>query len=311
MRKHSQREDRQNRLFLTHYTSSGSELDRDIFCPGDPSMENSEYGPEVRKQVDSAVTMLEELENFQDGRLADFEESLLNVHDAANSVEETSNGTDFLGWKSMILLIPYTIITALLMSACVMAFFDVSFSGLSCLINWFMLPIFVIMTTGACVLAALTALAAGVNSDFCLPGGTSSASPDENVVGIMLAEGYKEDDFELQMVRYFVEQCTSEENPFAPLSAYLPELKDIQFVLDEVVTFLRDGGRLAELSLYCNREFNALDLQIDNMNVILAVLDDSLTRLLDLVSCHRIVPIYTDTSKFLLSGSSRCLARKM
>lgn len=263
-------------------------------------MEKSEIGPEVRAQVDKAVVLLEELENFQDSRLSDFEASLSNVQDAANSVEETSSETDFLGWKSIILLIPYTVITALLMSATVMAFFDVSFYGLNCMINWFLLPLFVLMTASACALASLTALAAGVNSDFCLPGGDSSASPDDTVVGIMFAEGYEEEDFELQIVRYFVEQCTSEENPIAPLSAYLPELKDNQFVLNEVVAFLRDGGRLASLSLYCNREFHALDKQIDNMNVILTVLIDSLTRLLDLVSCHRIVPIYTDTSTFFV-----------
>ena len=261
-------------------------------------MENSEFGPEVRDQVDKTVEMLKTLENFQDKRLTDFEESLQNVQDAANSVEKTSDETDFLGWKSMILLIPYTVITALLMSACVMAFFDVSFYGLTAMIHWCLLPIFVIMTIGACVLAAMTAMAAGVNSDFCLPGGNPSASPDENIVGIMLAEGYQEEDFELQMVRYFVEQCTSEENPFAPLTEYLPELKDNQFALNEVVKFLRDGGRLAALSLYCNREFNALDEQIDNMNIILTILIESLTRVLDLVSCRRIVPIYTDTSKF-------------
>lgn len=48
--------------------------------------------------------------------------------------------------------------------------------------------------------------------------------------------------------------------------------------------------------MYCNREFFALDGQIDNMQMILTILTDSLTRLLDLVSCQRIVPIYTDTS---------------
>ena len=36
-------------------------------------MEKSEFGPEVRAQVDKAVELLEELENFQDSRLSDFE----------------------------------------------------------------------------------------------------------------------------------------------------------------------------------------------------------------------------------------------
>ena len=200
------------------------ELNRDIFCPGDPSMENSEVGLEVRKQVDAAVVLLEELEGFQDKELSDFRESLLDVEKAAKSVQDTAKGTDFLGWKSMILLIPYTAITALLMSATVMAFFDVSFTGIRCMIDWVLLPIFILMTAGACVLASFSALVAGVNSDFCLPGGDESASPDENIVGIMVAEGYQPEDFEFRMVRYFVEQCTSEDNPFAKLTEYLPDM---------------------------------------------------------------------------------------
>ena len=96
------------------------------------------------------------------------------------------------------------------------------------------------------------------------------------------------------MIQYY--NCFEESKSRYLVLEYLP------MTLSEVVKFLRDGGRLADLSLYCNREFNALDAQIDNMNVILTVLIDSLTRLLDLVSCERIVPIYTDTSKFLSLG---------
>lgn len=204
-----------------------NELERDMFCPADPSMENSDTGREVRDHIDSVVHLLGELQDFQDKDLNDFEESLLSVYDASNSVEKNSDDTDFIGWKSMILLLPYTIVTALLMSATAMAFFDVSMPGLSRLINWVLLPLFILMTVGACLLASFTAVGAGMNSDFCLPGGDETASPDENVVAIMLAEGYVEDEFELRMVKFFVEQCVdinTADDPFRALRNYLPNM---------------------------------------------------------------------------------------
>lgn len=72
--------------------------------------------------------------------------------------------------------------------------------------------------------------------------------------------------------------------------------QDGQVALGAIVTVLRDSTKAAELALYCNREYDALDAQIDNMNSILSVLSSSMTRVLDLVSCPRIVPMYTDTS---------------
>ena len=200
------------------------ELSLEVFCPADVSMENSQVGRDVREQVDAAVDLLDELEDFQEERLRDLETALLKVEDAALEVEEQTDQTDLLGWKTTILIIPYTIIAAVLMAATVMAFFDVSFAGLNTVINYFLLPTFIVMTCGACAVAGISAIAAGMNSDFCLPGGDSSASPDENIIAIMRAEGYTDNDYELRMVRFYVEQCTSEDDPFDTLRAYLPDM---------------------------------------------------------------------------------------
>ena len=142
-----------------------NELNRDLFCPGDPSMKKSKVGQEVQSQLDSAVSSLKKLGDFQDERLTDFEESLLNIQNAARSVERTSDETNFVGWKSMMVVLPFTIITSLLMASAVMALFDVSFVGLPCLIDWFLLPVFIFLISAACVLASFSALVAGANSD--------------------------------------------------------------------------------------------------------------------------------------------------
>lgn len=49
---------------------------------------------------------------------------------------------------------------------------------------------------------------------------------------------------------------------------------------------------LAQLSLYCDREYGSVDKLLDEMNEILNVILVALQRTIDLLSCERIVPIY-------------------
>jgi hypothetical protein len=200
-----------------------NELNRDIFCPADPAFAVG-TAANIREDIDTALDILERLEGFQDDNLAEFEAALWDIQDSARDVQDTSNDADFIGWKAMIVVIPYVIITGLLMSAAVMAFFDVSLLDFSCCTNWFLMPTFIVITSAACVTAGLTALAAGANSDFCLPEGDDSASPDTNVARIMLADGYEENDFDFRLIRYITSQCTHKDNPLEPFQAYLPDM---------------------------------------------------------------------------------------
>jgi hypothetical protein len=50
-----------------------------------------------------------------------------------------------------------------------------------------------------------------------------------------------------------------------------------------------------ELSLYCNRDFAVLESLLDNLSQLLLVVGDAANQTLGLVSCDRIVPIYTRT----------------
>ena len=215
-----------------------NELNRDIFCPADPSLQNSAVARDIRPHLDNALEALGEMEGFQDETLAEFEEALLDIEDSANDVEETADDTDLIGWEAMIVVMPYTIITALLMAAAIMAAFDVEIGVLSCWIKWFLLPLFILITSFVCCLAFLTAMAAGANSDFCLPNGDENGSPDENVPRIMLADGYKEDDYDFRMIRYFSSQCTHEDNPFEPLQEYLPSMVRAPTVKSESILCL-------------------------------------------------------------------------
>lgn len=65
-----------------------------------------------------------------------------------------------------------------------------------------------------------------------------------------------------------------------------------QASLKEFSNTIQSGDVLSELSLYCNREYDNVDTLLDEMNEIIKLLQESLTRTLDLLSCERIVPIY-------------------
>jgi hypothetical protein len=70
---------------------------------------------------------------------------------------------------------------------------------------------------------------------------------------------------------------------------------DIDGSLSQLKAAIDGDGVLEELSLYCNREFEPLDALVTQMLGILAILREAGERTLDLASCDRIVPIYTNT----------------
>jgi hypothetical protein len=65
--------------------------------------------------------------------------------------------------------------------------------------------------------------------------------------------------------------------------------------LGQLKAAIEGDGVLEELSLYCNRDFQPLDALVNQMLNILTILREAGERTLDLASCERIVPIYTNT----------------
>jgi hypothetical protein len=65
--------------------------------------------------------------------------------------------------------------------------------------------------------------------------------------------------------------------------------------LNQLKSAIEGDGVLEELSLYCNRDFEPLNALVTQMLGILTILREAGERTLDLASCDRIVPIYTNT----------------
>lgn len=267
------------------------------FCPSDPSLSNSQIARELQESKDKVIEMLDQLDDFQDGILGDLESSMKVIADGTGEVMKHTSDFDMNDWQSLIVVIPYTVIPSFLIVAALLAMFDVSSRRYSCFINWFILPIFIIMTTVAFVIAASMSIAAGVNSDFCLPGGRPDGSPDETILAIMEQKQYNKSSIEYRVASYYISQCDgSVEDPWLEIRQYGPELDESIVSMTSLLTNLTNNDILDVLAVYCNRNFDLFEPVIMAMIDIVTILKTTQSAVLDIARCGRLIPLYTDTT---------------
>lgn len=228
------------------------ELDAPVFCPADPSVQNSDIGRQVLDTAQQAIALLSDLDDFYDTPLAEAESALDKVEKGSAQVQDAVGGVDLTDWRILLVLVPYVVVPALLVAGVIISFFDVSFSIYICVTNWFLLPLFIIMTMVAVGVASGMMIVAGMNSDFCLPVSVSQRfmewenvtflhvsnsslffvivlqggrvdTPDASVYSILHELGYN-NTYVYDVVAYFVDQCRDGQDPFAPLKQFSPEL---------------------------------------------------------------------------------------
>uniref|UniRef100_A0A7S3DVY5 Protein tweety homolog n=1 Tax=Entomoneis paludosa TaxID=265537 RepID=A0A7S3DVY5_9STRA len=272
-----------------------AELSAEEFCPADPDISNSEVGRSLREKADEVVRLLTDLADFREGELADLDDAMKTLFDGTEEVNKEAGDVDVTDWEALIVLVPYTIFPALLIVAAMMAFYDVGSERYHCFISWFVLPIFILMTIVAYVFAGIMGIMAGVNSDFCLPGGMDSSSPDDHIKSILKIEGYDEESFPYKVANWYIEQCNGIEDPLTDTRLYGPDLRDNRDALLDLRSDLQVSGQIDELAVYCNRDYDKLDVVLGSMENIIEVLMESLKRVLDLAQCGRIIPLYTST----------------
>jgi hypothetical protein len=116
------------------------------FCPADPALENSVLGRDVSGQADDAIILLDLLDDFASDDLANLEDGVLTVASRSLDVAEYTDDIDLNDWEALLILIPYIVVPSVLMSACVMALFDVEYHPfLGSAIHYFFLPLFIVM----------------------------------------------------------------------------------------------------------------------------------------------------------------------
>jgi hypothetical protein len=210
--------------------SLSAELTRDAFCPANPDLEGYAEAAQLRAKADEAVQQLTLLDNFLGEQVVGLSQAIDDVGKGAQQVERKTEEINLTTWQAMLFLIPCTIVPALLVAATIMAMFDVNFPMFNCAINWFLLPLFIIMVIASALVSTAWIAIGSANSDFCLPGALPSdkydpSSPDGAVYRMMDRSGYSDpNNLVRQVAQYYVEQCENVTDPFDFVTVYVPKV---------------------------------------------------------------------------------------
>lgn len=210
--------------------SLSQEINGSNFCPADPNLNNNQVAHDIRAQANEAVSVLGKLDSILQAPVDNVYNALRQVAKGAQQVQSGTENVDFIGWEALVILIPGTIVPCILVAAAILAQFDVEFPMFTCVINWFVMPLFIIMVIFYAAVASLMIAGAAINSDFCLPGGRPEdsypgTSPDTTVYRVLDAYGYTTPaQFVRQIANYYVAQCQNVEDPYAFMTDYLPNL---------------------------------------------------------------------------------------
>ncbi|GAX19262.1 hypothetical protein FisN_4Lu516 [Fistulifera solaris] len=273
-----------------------TELNGDNFCPGNALLEDSGASTKIVSQANQAIPYLTELENFAGDDLDGLESAANELQSAAGTVQEETDNIDLTSWQSLIILIPFTIIPAILMSATILAMFDAHFHLFTCLVNWIIFPLFFILVISACIISTVMIIAVGINSDFCLPKDQNGPQTvDTTVLNILPLQGYPNTTNEYKLAEFYITNCQTRD-PFEQIERLEVQLKNASVYLEQLGATMSNTDSMAPLELLCNRDFESVRLMIIDIVDIMQVVVNALSRTIALTKCDTIVPIYASTA---------------
>jgi len=281
-------------------TTIKNQLAAGNFCPANPTLDNSTTGQNIRDQATNVMDMLGQIRQFLGESAIQLSAGLYRANQASKQASGYMRGIETDDWKALCVLIPFLVVPVLLMTAGAMALCEVHIPWYNCFISWVIMPLFVLMTTAAWGVAAGMIIVAGIEGDFCLPGGRIQLEnsnyqlnpPDVSVLNMLNAAGINGTET-YNIVEYFVTQCRVGSDPFDFIRSELPQLENGEASARQLTGLLSDSSSLRELSLYCNRDFSDFQSLVIDMYGVLVTLLNAAIRALDLVDCRRIVPLYT------------------
>jgi len=265
-------------------------------CQIESSLTDSSAGRALLRFVDDAVESLGALDDVPEKTLQDLADAFGEVERGGAQVEDYTEEVDLTGWQTGLTLSIYSLVPTLLMTGVIFSAFQIQPLGYQCLVDWFILPLFVITTVIAVVVAVIMAFAAALNADFCLPGGEVDVNaPDETIRRVLVREGYDSNSSTFQIVDFYIRQCQQEVSttPASNVVVLEAALQAATTVFGDLVESLRshlDGISGALFS--CGGDIRALNAAMINMatafeNARLMVID-----FIALTRCETIVPVY-------------------
>lgn len=209
---------------ITVRNTLSAELEAGSFCPADGAIGTSPIAIDVTQQAEEAVPILISLENFVSENVDDLQGASTDVQLTTQSVMEETDKIQLTSWQALIILVPFTLIPALLMAGVIMAMFDVQSPYFACALNWFIFPVFFVMVVFMGIGASAMLMGASANADFCLPGGRSDATVDDNILTIIQEQGVVSESMEFRVASFYISQCRILDDPFDFITEFKPKL---------------------------------------------------------------------------------------
>ena len=193
------------------------------------ALDFSESAQEVQQQAQDAIDQLGQFNDILDMSLLNDLEAVLDRYYAfANPFNRTLNAVDVYNWQVIVAIVPVNVVAVLMMAGTLLAIFTIDFPFYETFLNYILCPLMFIICAVCWIVAGLMAMGAGLNGDFCLPGGQAGASsPDDTILSMMIASGNgpTQEQFDMYTIaKYFLNQCQVGENPFEFIESVVPRL---------------------------------------------------------------------------------------
>mmetsp|Transcript_8768 Transcript_8768/g.13449 ORF Transcript_8768/g.13449 Transcript_8768/m.13449 type:complete len:289 (-) Transcript_8768:816-1682(-) len=180
--------------------------------------------------------------------------------------------------------------------------FESSHPTFTKIIDWFFLPLFVLITMFVIAGCGAIMIVSTANADWCYGGDSSEFddvdlsinvnSPDGTVYKILNELGIDRTGLVFRGVRYYVSQCGIED-PFAFIDDYNADLTETDRTITLLSDLFDDVG-VSRLSVACGTDFAPFHALVKIMDDNLSVLMDNVFSVIEILKCDRITPIYAN-----------------
>lgn len=117
--------------------------------------------------VPNVTVSFERIGDFFQENLAEVDVALKDVRSIFQDVEEAADVITISSWQSLIFIIPFSIFFVLFFAGVLLAWFDQSRKRYTCLLSWFVLPLFFFLVIVCYILSSGIAIGASANAGMC------------------------------------------------------------------------------------------------------------------------------------------------
>jgi hypothetical protein len=210
---------------------------------------------EIQSQAQDAVDQLAEFNDLLDlSILEDLQAVLDQYYSFSEPIASALGYVNLDDWRIVFVTVVVSMVAVLMMAGTLLAMFSIEFPFYGTFLNYILCPLMFLISSVSWIVAGLMLVAAGMNGDFCLPGGRAEpSSPDDTILGMMNATGNGPGNsggqFDPYMVAYyFIKQCSVGNNPFGFVRGIVPDLvspfqSSVDCILDTHDSSIAYSGR--------------------------------------------------------------------